>query len=134
MNKNEGVVIRPVTVDGIEFLPLEHETPLFTKPDYIGMSDAELRNIFLYRAIAERENHYQVNTPPVWGDPKYSRLDGYMVGLIQGYGLEIDETGEAIVVKTKKGRVIMTVYKPKLPESYSEVARENYRLLRELGL
>lgn len=134
MKKNEGVVIRPVTVDGIEFLPLEHETPLFTKTDYIGMSEAELRNIFVYRAIAERENHYQVNTPPVWGDPKYSQLDGYMAGLIQGYGLEIDETGETIVVKTRKDRVIMTVYKPKLPESYSEVVRENYRLLRQLGL
>jgi len=134
VSKNEGVVIRPVTVDGIEFLPLEQETPLYTKSDYIGMSESELRNIFIYRAIAERENYYQDHTPPAFGDPSYSRLDGYMFGLIHGYGLDIDDDMDKIVIKTKSGRTVMTVVRPKTTEAYKESVRDNNRTLRSLGL
>lgn len=129
------VFIHPVEdEDGIEFLPDEMYTPLYTKTDYVGMTKKEIRNIFLYRAIRDRENYYQDHTPPAFGDPNYSRLDGYMFGLAAGYGLALDITKDKIIVKTEKGRVIMVITRPKETEAYSETVKSNARTLAAFGI
>ena len=128
------VTIIPETVDGVEFLPLETETPLYTKPDYIGMSKTELRNIFVYRAIQERENYFQTHTPPAFGDPHYSRLDGYVQGLIAGYGLNFQENKNWITITDEKNRIVMKIRRPEETDGYRETVWDNTKTLRELGL
>lgn len=129
------IFIHPVEdEDGIEFLPDEMDTPLYTKTDYIGMTKKELRNIFLYRAICDRENYFQDHTPPAFGDPNFSRKDGYMFGLAAGYGLDLDITPERIIVRTEKGRIVMVVTRPKETDAYKEAVKDNKKTLSQFGI
>lgn len=134
MSKTKQITIRPVKIYDTEYLPLEQDTELYTKPDYIGMSASEYRNILIYRAIVERENYYQDHTPPAFGDPHYSQKDGYMLGLIHGYGLEFDEDPKEIRIKTKNGSVVMRVIRPKTTEAYKEAVRNNNITLKSFGV
>lgn len=124
MSKYDNIIY-PVFDGAVEMLPLAED--LFTG-EIADFQGTKLRNYLVYKAIAERENYYQENTPPAFGDPKYARLDGYMFGLVQGYGLHFTEDSNYIrIFKPKRKRkdtfielytLIMTIRKPKKPESY----------------
>lgn len=129
--------INKITDGELELLPDVVFTPLwkFINPDEFSHHRKVDRQIaLLYDAIAKRENHYQVNTPPAYGDPEYR----YRCGKVEGFLLAMDayeeEVQGKIVIRKEKGhRKILVVDKVKRPQSYFEARRENSEVLRSLG-
>lgn len=122
--------------DGVELLPDVTDTPLweFIDPDRNLTTRKMLRQIAgLYQAIHDRENHYQMNTPPMFGDPEYTRKHGIVQGFLMA--MEAEETGEngRIVVRTfATGRKLLVVDKLNRPEWYYAELRKNCELLANL--
>lgn len=87
----------------------------------------------LYKAIEQRENYYQLNTPTAFGDPQYTLRCGVVIGILQGAELEEIIEDEKIVIK-RNNRRILIVDKVKRPQAYRDAVRENSETLRALGL
>jgi len=127
--------IKKVIDDDTEILPDIVDTSLWEKANPFGANhDKKMDAIAsLYNAIRERENYYQINTPTAFGDPRFGYFSGLVCGILQGLGMEeYLEDGKIIIKKNK--RKVFIIDKVNRPESYYEVARENAKLLRDLGL
>ena len=87
----------------------------------------------LYKAVEQRENYYQLNSPTAFGDPQYRYYCGLVVGILQG--AELEEIAEDDKLIFKKGnRNILIVDKIKRTKNYYDAARDINRTLREIGL
>ena len=120
-------------VDGeVEYLPNVAETEFFSEVEM--ESSRSLRLLCaLYKAVEERENYYQVNTPTAFGDPEYKLAYGIAHGIMIGAEIEERERdGKLFYYKGKK--LILVVEKPKLHRSHYEALAENAKLLEAIGL
>ena len=111
-------------VDGeIEYLPDFLDTPIWEDYDELDCSPSVRLVAVLYRAVAERENYYQFNTPTAFGDPRYQYAVGKVFGVMEA--AEITETRENGKIVYRKGRrVILVVDEIRLHESYYEAKRD----------
>lgn len=109
------IEIKAENIDGIEYLP---DPSILIDTDITMTKGVQLRNFNVYKAIQEVENYYQVNTPTPFGDPDYRQKQGFMLGLLTAYGLNIDYIEDIIEVSTIKGTKIMRIQKPLKPDSY----------------
>lgn len=87
----------------------------------------------LYKAIEQRENYYQLNSPTAFGDPQYRYYCGVVVGFLQGMELEEIVENEKIVIKGNN-RKIMVIDKVNRPKSYHNFLKEINDTLNELGM
>lgn len=129
--------IEKVNSDGIDYLPDVLDTPLwdFINPDQSGPPSKHGRQIaLLYDAICKRENHYQENTPPAFGDPEYRYYEGVVHGILLAMHAEESLTDEKIVIRSaQSGRKILVVDKVKRPQSYYDSVKDNRETLRAIG-
>lgn len=128
-------IVKKVVDDGIEYLPDIVETDFFElweQSQYNGKNSKELNLVAgIYKALSERENYYQDNTPTAFGNPEYSLLVGTVNGFIQGAELEMDEDEEHFIVRKGK-RKILVVDKIKRNPGYFEAKREAAKALRDV--
>lgn len=117
--------------DGVEALPLPEDTP-FWDASAFGLTKKEERNYNVYNAIRAVENYYQFNSPTAFGNPDYSRACGYLSGLLQGYGLEMQKIDNKIIVKTMGGVKLMIIECPQKPESYIRDKAEINSIIRDI--
>lgn len=120
-------------VDGeIEYLPDVAETEFFSEAELYRSRSLRLL-CALYKAVEERENYYQINTPTAFGDPEFKLAYGIAHGIKIGAEIEEQERdGKLFFYKGKK--LILVVEKPKLHRSHYEALKENARLLQAIGL
>lgn len=129
-------IIKKKMCGDIEFLPDLVDTPIWKKYSLDYCSNPTKRNIQiagLYKAIADRENYFQENTPTAFGNPEYNLHMGIVRGYVQALDLEESVENNQIVI-SKNGKPILIVDKIKRPQSYYETQRENRQLLRDFGL
>lgn len=126
------VYIKTCNIDGIESLPLPEETPFWSSLEF-KMTKREERNYNIYNAIRAVANYYQFNSPTAFGNPDYSRACGYLSGLLQGYGLEMQKIDNKIIVKTVGGTKLMIVECPQKPECYYKDRAEMNRIMKDIS-
>lgn len=121
-------------IDGeIEYLPDIVETQIWPDFEYLDQTRKTRLIAALYRAVAERENYYQFNTPTAFGDPEYRHACGVVTGILQAAEIEEKEkNGKLVFMKGKK--TILIVDKIKLHKSYYEAQRENREMLEAFGV
>lgn len=108
-------IIKKEMCGDIEILPDLVDTPLWKaiNPDYCSNPTKRDRQIAgLYRAIADRENYFQENTPTAFGNPEYNFKDGLANGYLRALELEETIEGGQIVIH-KNGRKILVIDKIK---------------------
>lgn len=107
----------------IEYLPDLLDTPIWEDYDELDCSPSVRLVAVLYRAVAERENYYQFNTPTAFGDPQYQFAVGKAFGVMEA--AEIAETRENGKLVFRKGRrVVLVVDAIQLHKSYYEAKRD----------
>lgn len=119
-----------------ELLPDIVNTPIWNEHDIFNNSKVSKRVQLLaalYKAIEQRENYYQLNSPTAFGDPQYRYYCGVVVGFLQGMELEEIVEDEKIVIKGSN-RKIMIIDKVKRPKSYHDSLKEINDTLNELGM
>lgn len=131
-------IYKEIDSSGIEILPFVENTPIIEKCDIFQLKPGTQKYIafILYQAIQKRENYYQENTPPAFGDPEYARHASYVAGFLDGCGMketkEQTPEGELIVIKKGKRRFLV-IDKVKKPRSYYNAVRDNHEILKSLG-
>ena len=125
------VYIKVCNTNGIEALPFPEDTPFWNGSDF-ALTKREERNYNVYSAIRAVENYYQFNSPTAFGNPDYSRACGYLSGLLQGYGLEMQRIDNKIIIKTTGGTKVMIVESPRKPESYHKDKAEMNTLVSDI--
>ena len=129
-------IVEKIISEGLELLPNIVDTSIWKDLDEFN-NDRCSKTVrlvsMLYRAIEQRENYYQLNTPTAFGDPQYTLRCGVVIGILQGSELEEVVENEKIVIK-RNNRKILIVDKVKRPQAYYDTVRENRETLRALGL
>lgn len=120
-------------VDGeIEYLPDIVETPIWIDFDELDAPRSVRLVAALYRAVAERENYYQENTPTAFGDPEYKLAYGIAQGIkIAGEIEECARQGKLFFYKGKK--LILVVDKPMRTKYYYEALADIRKTREALG-
>lgn len=129
-------IIKKKMCGDIEMLPDLVDTPLWRAitPEYCSNSTKRDRQIAgLYRAIADRENYFQENTPTAFGNPEYSFKDGVADGYLRAMELEETVENEQIVIR-KNGRKILVIDKIKKPSAYYKDLAEIRALRKDFGI
>ena len=128
--------VEKIISEGLELLPNIVDTSIWKDLDEFN-NDRCSKTVrlvsTLYRAIEQRENYYQLNTPTAFGNPQYALRCGIVIGILQGAELEEMIENEKIVIK-RNNRRILIVDKVKRPQAYRDAVRENSETLRALGL
>lgn len=118
--------------DGIDWLPFVEDTPLYEDITEFSMPKSREVLICIYNALQKSENYFQTETPTAFGNPEYSRFDGFAKGYIAGAGFEYDEVDGYIII-SKGCRKYLKIEKPRRTEAYKDALRENRKTLSELG-
>lgn len=84
--------------------------------------------VFLYSAISQRENYFQLNSPTAFGNPDYNYYCGVVAGILQASGYEEVRDDNQIVIK-KGSRKVLIIDKVKRPQSYYNNCKENKEML-----
>lgn len=129
-------IIKKKMCGDIEILPDLVDTPLWQtiSPEYCSNSTKRDRQIAgLYRAIANRENYFQENTPTAFGNPEYNLHMGVVRGYIQALELEETVENEQIVIR-KNGRKILVIDKIKKSSAYYQDLAEIRELRKSFGI
>lgn len=128
--------IEKVMSGDTELLPDIVDTPIWNEHDIFNNSKISKRIQLLaalYKAIEQRENYYQLNSPTAFGNPQYRYYCGVVVGFLQGMELEEIVENEKIVIKGNN-RKIMVIDKVNRPKSYHDSLKEINDTLNELGM
>lgn len=129
--------INKIVFDGVEMLPDIIDTPLWEFFDIdrganAKKSDRQLAG--LYKALAARENYFQINVPTAFGNPDYSFLCGIVNGFLQAMDADEEITGEHIIIRRNQiQRKILVIDKLNRPRSYYESVKDNKETRRALG-
>lgn len=129
-------IIKKIMCGDIEILPDLVDTPLWKAicPEYCSNSTKRDRQIAgLYRAIADRENYFQENTPTAFGNPEYNLYMGTVRGYIQALELEETVENEQIVIR-KNGRKMLVIDKIKRSDAYYQDMAEIRKLRKDFGI
>lgn len=129
-------IIKKEMCGDIEMLPDLVDTPLWQaiSPEYCLNPTTRDRQIAgLYRAIADRENYFQENTPTAFGNPEYNLRMGIVRGYMQALELEEAVENEQIVIR-KNGRKILVVDKIKRSIAYYRDMAEIRALRKDFGI
>ena len=120
-------------VDGeIEYLPDLLDTPIWDDYDDLDAPRSVRLVAALYRAVAERENYFQVNTPTAFGDPEYKLAFGIVNGIKIAAEIEEQERdGKLFFYKGK--RLILVVDKPMRTVYYYEALADIRKTREALG-
>ena len=129
-------IIKKKMCGDIEILPDLVDTPLWEKIciEYCSNPTKRDRQIAgLYRAIADRENYFQENTPTAFGNPEYNLYMGIVRGYMQA--LELEETIEnGQIVIRENGKKILIIDKVKKPIGYHQARAEIRELRKDFGI
>lgn len=111
-------------VDGeIEYLPDLIETSIFRDFDVYKAPRSVRLVAALYKAVADRENYFQTNTPTAFGDPEYKLAYGIAHGIMVAAEIEEHQRdGKMFFYKGK--RVILVVDKVQKPRHYYEARKD----------
>lgn len=125
--------VRKIVDCDIEFLPDIVETSIWKDFDEIGAPRSVRLVAALYKAVADRENYYQENTPTAFGDPEYKLAFGIAQGImIAGEIEERVRTGKMFFYKGK--RLILVVEKPMRTKYYYEALSDIRKTREALGI
>lgn len=127
--------VEKIISGSIELLPDIVETSIWKDLDSFNNRCTKTVRLIggLYKALEQRENYYQLNSPTAFGDPQYRYYCGLVKGILQGVELEeIVEDGKIIIKRNNKE--ILIVDKIKRSQTYYDSVKENNEVLRELGL
>jgi hypothetical protein len=119
------ITVKKEKEDGFEFLPYP-EYVITSEPNTWNRSQKRVYDV--YKAIRDVEMYFQENTPTAFGNPEYFRRDGFLSGVLTGYGLIYKEKNGYICIYCGKN-CILKVEKLTLPESYHEEIRDINRLM-----
>ena len=129
--------IKKINCNGVEFLPNIADTSLwsFYDPDLsFSCKKSERQLAGLYKAISDRENYFQENTPTAFGSPAYSELSGIVFGYLQAMeAWESEEHGQIVIRRNKSNQKLLVIDKVELPASYHESRKEIRETLEALG-
>lgn len=104
-------IVKKITMSGIDYLPDISETPLIEEWERAECDTHHPQEIKLvaqlYMAIARRENYFQDNVPTAFGNPEYSRLEGFVDGFIQGARFTLEEDEQYFIIKKGKKKVLL---------------------------
>lgn len=126
-------------VDGdLELLPDIIDTPLWMMldPDYSYCTSKSNRQLArLYKAICERENYFQLNSPTAFGNPDYSLLCGVVLGVLQTIEAEESiENGRIVIRACRDNRIILAVDGLQKPTSYYAALKEVREARAAIGI
>lgn len=111
-------------------LPDITDTEIFK--DYENNQSDYMRCIyFLYIALSNRENYYQLNSPTAFGDTDYARFDGLVCGILHATGWEEIQDESSIIIK-RNNRKILILPKLSKPKKYYEDKKEIAKILNEI--
>ena len=127
--------VEKIISGSLELLPDIVDTPIWEDFDVFNNKCTKTVRLVggLYKAIEQRENYYQLNSPTAFGDPQYRYYCGLVSGILQGAELEEVNEDEKIIIK-RNNRKILIVDKIKHSQAYYDSVKENSNTLRELGL
>lgn len=117
--------------EGVDICPLPEELEWFDEWD---TSPRYERVLAVYTAIQRLYNYYQTNTPTAFGNPEYSYLRGYLVGLLSGIHYNMEECDGKVTVTDKHGKKILIVEVPVKTKNYADSIKDINNTLRNLGL
>lgn len=127
--------VEKIISGSLELLPDIVDTSIWK--DFDGFNNKCTKTVRLvgglYKAIEQRENYYQLNSPTAFGDPQYRYYCGLVNGILQGAELEEIVEDDKIIIK-RNNRKILVVDKIKRSQAYYDSVKENSKTLRELGL
>lgn len=128
-------VVKKQIIDGIEYLPDIVDTTLFAEweeSQYKKTGTKEIRLVAgLYKALSERENYFQNNTPTALGNPEYNLLCGVVEGFLQGSEMYLDEDDKHFIVKRGK-RTVLVVDKIRRTTNYYKEKREIEKVIADI--
>lgn len=116
-----------------ELLPDIVDTPIWKDYDEANCSKNVRVIAALYKAIEQRENYYQLNSPTAFGDPQYRYYFGLVVGILQGSEMEEVSIDNLIVIKRNNKRILV-IDKIKRSQEYYDSVKEINDTLHELGM
>lgn len=116
-----------------ELLPDIVDTPIWKDYNEVNCSKNIRVIAALYKAIEQRENYYQLNSPTAFGDPQYRYYCGLVVGILQGSEMEEISNDNFIVIK-RNNKKILVIDKIKRSQAYHDSVKEINDTLRELGM
>ena len=126
-------IVHKIVYGETEFLPDIVDTPIWDDYDEIDAPKSVRIIAALYKAIADRENYYQENSPTAFGNPDYSRICGIVIGILQATEIEEQRKDDKLIFYKGK-RKVLVVDKLKLPRHYYEARRDIAKTRRALGL
>lgn len=123
--------VSSVCYGNLEVLPDIVNTTIWNDYNVINCSQ-RIRNIAnLYKALVERENYFQFNTPTAFGNPQYNYHCGVVNGILIGCGFEeVVKDGKIYIYKNSKP--ILVVDKIKRSNDYYSCVVDNNQVLRDL--
>ena len=87
--------------------------------------------------VAEELNYFNDHSSTAFGNPDYEYKRGKVEGYLRAKHWDWEETGKSgnviISIKTRSGRAIMKIEKPKIPDSEIENRRNVAQLRRDFG-
>ena len=89
-----------------ELLPDIVDTSIWKDYDEVNCSKSKRIIAALYKAIEQRENYYQLNSPTAFGDPQYRYYCGLVVGILQGSEMEEISNDNLIVIKRNNEKIL----------------------------
>lgn len=119
------------TMDELELLPDIVDTPIWDDYNNIECNKTTRLIANLYKAISERENYFQLNSPTAFGNPQYNFYCGVVHGFLVGSELEEEVKDNEIHIK-KNNRTILVVDKIKRSRAYYESVKEIDEIMRYL--
>ena len=93
------------------------------------INDPKFEWFSLAKPICEVLNYYQENSPDVFGNAPFARLEGYMNGYLCGRKMEIEKNKDLWVVRKGK-RKIIAIEVPKKPQSYYDCLKDNTETIK----
>ena len=125
--------IEKIILDDLELLPDIVDTSIWKDYDEANCNKNIKAIAALYKAIKQRENYYQLNSPTAFGDPQYRYYCGLVDGILQGTGLEETKENNLIIIK-RNNKKILIIDKIKRSQVYCDSLKEINETLRELGI
>lgn len=128
------IEIKCVSDGAVECLPLLEETSLFREWCDVKEGSREWKLMMIYQALEKVENYFQFNSPTAFGNPDHRYMEGYLAGVTQGFGWEVDETEKGWIVIRAGRKKLLRVQRPQKPETYKDELKDIRETLRAFGL
>ncbi len=107
--------------------------------EYGNEEDQQLQHLYMFASMLEKElNYFNMNSSTAFGNPDFSFYQGQVRGWLAAMQWECEErttdNGILLVYKTQKGRTVMKVEKPKIPEAEKRHRKQLAKDMEAFGL